>query len=100
MSIQREFVWFPIRRGEPTEQRFFSDPALWPKNGELYALASDPEAVARVYAHAEALARRMVPDRLATKAMLQVLKDMPMSRREPEPAKRRPPAGLFKRPRI
>lgn len=28
MSIQKEFVWFPIRRGEPIEERFFSDPAL------------------------------------------------------------------------
>ncbi|MEY9198471.1 hypothetical protein ABIA16_003587 [Sinorhizobium fredii] len=100
MSIQKEFVWFPIRRGEPVEQRFMSDPALWPRNGELYALASDPEAVARVYAHAEVLARKCDPTRFTTRAVLQVLKDMPMSRREPEPVRRRPPAGLFKRPTI
>ncbi len=94
--MRREFVWFPVFQGEPTEQRFMSDPGLWPKSGKLYALASDADAVASVYAHATALAKRIA----ARKAAPPILVEQPSRVTLKPPIMRRPPAGIFKRPTI
>lgn len=46
MNIERDYIHFRKSGDELVEHRFRSS-TQWPKNGRLYALASDPDAIER-----------------------------------------------------